>query len=238
MPIDSLNSVGYNSLAQLQGGSGTQSVRPPRDEREDGEDRGARSAEREQGAQQFFAAVGQALESVGIKPPPPPPQAAAEAGEEAREPGQGQRGQVQGQGQAREAFHAFMHELFQSLQNQSQGLGSAGTDSSSEASSSSASSSDQTGQTTPGAGQAAGYTDDVGSRLQTLMRDLASGSGRTEGLKAAFDKLAQATRPEQTQPNANAGNQNPQPELQNFLKNLAQNLQGANPVGGAVNTLV
>lgn len=222
MPIDSLNSVGYNSLAQLQGGSGPQSVRPPREERENGEDRGARSAEREQGAQQFFAAVGQALESVGIKPPPPPPQAAAEAGEEPREPAQGQ---------AQEALHAFMHELFQSLRPQAQGLGSAGTDSSNEQTG-------QTGLSAQASSPASGYGEDVGARIQTLVSDLANGGSRSEGLKAAFDKLAQSTRPEQSQPNANAGNQNPQPELQNFLKNLAQNLQGANPVGGAVNTLV
>lgn len=222
MPIDSLNSVANGSLALLQGSSGPQSVRPGREEREEGEDRGARSAEREQASQQqFVGAVAQALQSVGVEPPSPP-QASAEVAEEPREPAAAQ---------VQEAQQALTYELFRALQSsQNQGLGSAGTNSTDATNS--------TRQPVQGTGAAAGYTDDIGSRIQTLIRDAsASGAGgQTDGLKAAFDRLVQATQPEQQSENADG--QGRQPEFQTFLRNLAQNLQGAGPVGGAVNTLV
>ena len=216
MSIENITSAAYNTAGIQSGGIGAGGgVRPPRRDEDGDGDRGPQGAERGRDAEQFVSAVTQALSAVGIQVP-----AAAGATDS------GSTGGDSGNGdQTRQAVRELMHQLFQSLRPQDAGIGKAGTDAQAN------------GAPAPAPEQAgAAYGSDFSTQLQNLVQSVASpnvGGARSEGLRSAFANLVQATRQE----DGSSGAAQQQPELQNFLKNLAQNLQSANPVGGAVNTL-
>ena len=214
MSIESITSAAYNTSGIQSGGIGPGGgVRPPRRDEDGDGDRGLQGAGRGRDAEQFVSAVTQALSAAGIQVP-----AAAGATDS------GSTGSDSGNGdQAQQAVHELMHQLFQSLRPQDQAIGKAGTDA------------QASGAPAPEQGGAA-YGSDVSTQLQNLVQSVSSpnvGGARSEGLRSAFANLVQATRQE----DGASGAAQQQPELQNFLKNLAQNLQSANPIGSAVNTL-
>jgi hypothetical protein len=216
--ISSLNSLPY--IPQVSGQSSSSGVSSGQDA--DGDNDGS-SGVRGSGRGQFASAIFQALSQAGINLPGT---SGAAAGGNTT-PGQDSNNSTQpGAGNpVQDALHAFMHSLFQALNqsgaaqntNQSQ---SGGGDSDGDNDASKAGSTGAVHHRHHGGAQQ--FAADAQQLLQSLASGNTAGNSATSSLDASFQNLLQAVG------NSSAGGSTP-PTLQSFVQSLVNDLGGSAP---------
>jgi hypothetical protein len=186
----------------------------------DGDKGGVGGVRRSHGGEfrSFLDSVFQTLDQLGMVPPTDAAGASDAASASLTSKGGDSTGAVGASTDVRQAFHSFLHSLFQALR---------------QADGSDQSDGGKGGNGTSAVGATGGYSN-LGSNLESVLKAVSAG-GDTE-LGSAFQNLAQSLA-------ASGAAGSGQVSLQAFLQNLLQNLQGAgsNPVstlGNVVNTKV
>jgi hypothetical protein len=162
------------------------------------------------------SAISQALSAIGVSGATPTPDSSSSTDQDPLK-----------------ALSTFIHSLFAALQSQGSGQPAAAQGgSNSNVSSDSTSVSAATGHGHHHHGGGAGS---IGSKLQSLIQELAASGSDTTGATQSDPALAALQQSFQNLLNVQGGSGN-QATLGSFLQTLVQDLPGANPVGNIVST--
>lgn len=182
----------------------------------DGDNDGGSGVRRGGGRGEFASAVFQALSQAGITLPTPGSSTGGSASGGQDSDGDNDSGaQSASSSSAQQALHAFMHSLFQAL-NQT------GAAQSSSVSNNDGSQSGSSGAVHHHAGNRQQFAADAQQLLQSLTSGSRTGNPASSSLESSFQNLLQALGTSPTSGSA-------QPTLQSFLQSLVQNLGGSAP---------